>query len=160
MFNNDIKLLDSEVNNSLNSLMLSNYNEKFYMLSSVRSKIEDKLSKKALIIGQAGAKGTAENNYYEELTKYEKQLTETQAELTAPIAGTVAYKLDGYEDVFAYNAIGDYDIETLEAMNVPTGELVGSVKPNSFKIVDNIEGYVTVVSDSDKALNAKVDKKI
>ena len=38
--------------------------------------------------------------------------------------------------------IGDYDIETLNEMNVPSGELVGTTKPNSFKIVDNIEGYV------------------
>ena len=159
-FNNDIKILDGEVNTSLTSLMLGHYNENFSTLSSVRSKIEDKLSKKAIIIGQNGAKGTAENNYYEELKKYESQLTSTQEELLSPIAGTVAYKLDGYEEVFAYSAIGDYDIETLEEMNVPAGELVGTTKPNSFKIVDNIEGYITVISSSKEGLEAKVDKKV
>jgi len=160
IFTNDIKLLESDVNTSLNNLMLGNYNENFSTLSSVRNKIEDKLGKKALIIGESGPAGTIENTYYEELKKYESQLTSTQAELVAPIAGTVAYKLDGYEKVFAYGAIGDYDVETLEKMNVPSGELVGTTKPNSFKIVDNIEGYVTVVSSSKEALEAKVDKKI
>ena len=160
IFSNDIKLLESDVNNSLNNLMLGNYNENFSTLSFVRNKIEDKLSKKAIIIGEAGANGTIENTYYEELKKYESQLTSSQAELVAPIAGTVAYKLDGYEEVFAYSAISDYDMETLEEMNVPSGELVGTTKPNSFKIVDNIEGYVTVISDSKEALEAKVDKKI
>jgi len=160
IFNNDIKLLENDVSSSLNSLMLGNYNENFSNLTSVRNKIEDKLSKKALIIGEAGTKGTLENEYYEELKKYESQLTNTREELSAPIAGTVAYKLDGYESVFSYNAIGDYDVETLENMNVPSGELVGTTKKNSFKIVDNIEGYVTVISGSEEALNARVDKKI
>ncbi len=160
IFNNDIKLLENDVNSSLNSLMLSNYNENFSNLSSIRNKIEDKLSKKALIIGESGAKGTLENEYYEEIKRYESQLTNSREELTAPIAGTVAYKLDGYESVFSYNAIGDYDVETLEKMNVPSGELVGTTKQNSFKIVDNIEGYVTVISSSKEALNARVDKKL
>lgn len=160
MFSNDIKLLENDVNSSLNNLMLGNYNENFSTLSTVRNKIEDKLSKKAIIIGEAGPLGTVENAYYEELKKYESQLTNTQTELIAPLAGTVAYKLDGYEEVFAYNAIGDYDVEILEGMNVPSGELVGTTKSNSFKIVDNIEGYVTVISSSKEALEAKVDKKI
>jgi len=160
IFNNDIKLLDGEVDTMLSKLMLGNYNENFSMLMSVRNRIEDKLSKKAIIIGSSGAKGTIENSYYEELKKYESQLTSTQAELTAPIAGTVAYKLDGYEEVFAYNAIGDYDIERLEEMKVPSGELVGTTKPNSFKIVDNIEGYITVISSSKEAKEAKVDKRV
>lgn len=159
-FNNDIKLLENDVNSSLKLLMLGNYNENFSTLSSVRNKIEDKLSKKALIIGEAGSVGTVENSYYQELKKYENQLVNTREELIAPIAGTVAYKLDGYENVFAYSSIGNYDIETLEAMNVPSGELVGTTQSNSFKIVDNIEGYVTVIASSEQALNAKVDKKI
>jgi len=160
IFNNDIKLLENDVNSSLNSLMLSNYNENFSSLASIRNKIEDKISKKALIIGESGAKGTLENEYYEEIKRYESQLTNTREELTAPIAGTVAYKLDGYENIFSYNAIGDYDVDTLEKLNVPSGELVGTTKQNSFKIVDNIEGYVTIISDSKEAINTKVDKKI
>ena len=160
IFNNDIKLLENDVNSSLNSLMLSNYNENFSSLASIRNKIEDKISKKALIIGESGAKGTLENEYYEEIKRYESQLTNTREELTAPIAGTVAYKLDGYENIFSYNAIGDYEVDTLEKLNVPSGELVGTTKQNSFKIVDNIEGYVTIISDSKEAINTKVDKKI
>jgi len=160
VFSNDILVLDNEVNLTLNQLMLSNYNENFSSLSSIRNKIEDKLNKKAVIIGQSGAKGSLENKYYEELNKYKAQLTNTQEELIAPIAGTVAYKLDGYEEIFSYSAIGDYDAKTLNEMNVPSGELVGTVKNNSFKIVDNIEGYVTIISNSERALSASVDKKV
>jgi len=160
LFNNDIKLLDSEVSIALNRLMLENYNENFSTLIATRNRIEDKLSKKAVIIGETGTKGSIENNYYEELKKYEAQLTQTQEHLVAPIAGTVAYKLDGYENVFAYSAIGDYDVETLEQMNVPSGELVGTAKTNSFKIVDNIEGYITVISSSEESKKAKVDEKV
>ena len=160
VFNNDIMLIDNEVNSILNSLMISNYNEEFNSLKNIRDKIETKLSKKSAIIGENSTKGSIEREYYEEIKKYESQLTYARQELVAPIAGTVAYKLDGYENVFSSKAISDYEAETLEELNVPIGELVGSIKENSFKIVDNIEGYVTVISSSDKALNAIVDKKI
>ena len=160
VFNNDIMLLDNEVNSILSSMMLANYNENFYSLKSTKSTIESKLNKKSMIIGENSAIGTLQRQYYEELKKYESQLTYSQQELVAPIAGTVAYKLDGYENVFSSKAFSDYDIKTLENLEVPTGELVGSIKSNSFKIVDNIEGYITVISDSEEALNAIVDKKI
>ena len=160
VFNNDIMLIDTEVNSILNSLMTSNYNEGFSSLKNIRDNIENKLNKKSSIIGENSAKGSAEREYYEEIKKYESQLTYARQELVAPIAGTVAYKLDGYENVFSSKSISDYEAETLEELDVPTGELVGSIKENSFKIVDNIEGYVTVISSSDRAKNAIVDKKI
>lgn len=160
IFNNDILMLDNEVSSTLNGLMLESYNQSFSELSGVREKIESKLSKKSQIIGQASSKGSAERNYYEKLKEYEKKLNETRSELVSPIAGIVAYKLDGYEHVFEFSQIGNYDAETLEKINVPSGELVGSVKPNSLKIVDNIEGYITIISSSERALNTMVDKKV
>ncbi len=160
IFNKDVMLLDNEINSVLEELSTANYNANFSSLKETRNKIETKLSKKSAIIGENSARGSAERTYYEELKKYESQLTYSQQELTAPIAGTVAYKLDGYENVFSSKAISDYDASTLEELNIPTGELVGSIKPNSFKIVDNIEGYITVISSSEEALNVKVDKKV
>lgn len=160
ILNKDVMLLDNEVNYVLESLSTSNYNENFASLKETRNRIETRLNKKSAIIGENSAKGSAERAYYEELKKYESQLTYSQQELTAPIAGTVAYKLDGYENVFSSKAISDYDANTLESLNIPTGELVGTIRPNSFKIVDNIEGYVTVISGSKEALNTNVDKKV
>lgn len=160
IFNKDIMLLDSEVNEIIENLALNNYNENFSSLRETKNKIETRLNKKSTIIGENSAKGSAERTYYEELKKYEAQLTYSQQELIAPIAGTVAYKLDGYENVFSKKAISDYDASTLEELNIPTGELVGSIKPNSFKIVDNIEGYITVISDSKESLSTSVDKKV
>lgn len=160
IFNKDVMLLDNEINSVLEELSTANYNVSFSSLKETRNKIETRLNKKSAIIGENSAKGSVERAYYEELKKYESQLTYSQQELTAPIAGTVAYKLDGYENVFSSKAISDYDASTLEGLNIPTGELVGSIKPNSFKIVDNIEGYITVISSSEEALNTKVDKKV
>ncbi|MBP3283906.1 MAG: hypothetical protein J6M02_00195 [Clostridia bacterium] len=160
IFNNDIALIESDVNSVLQNLMLSDYNDTFSTLSDVKSKIDDKLSKKAKIIGEMSPKGSVERNYYDELRQYEAELTASRTELTAPIAGTVAYKLDGYEEVFSSKEIGNYESEVLEKLKVPSGELVGTIKPNCFKIVDNIEGYITVISSSKNALNAKVDSKV
>lgn len=159
-FNNDVALLDSDVNSMLQDLMLSDYNDTFSTLGDLKSKIDSKLSKKSRIIGELSPKGSVERNYYDELRRYENALTSSQTELKAPIAGTVAYKLDGYEEVFSSGEIGNYESDVLAQLKVPSGELVGTVKPNCFKIVDNIEGYITVISSSEEALNAKVDSKV
>lgn len=159
-FNNDIILLENDVNSILQNLMLSDYNDTFSSLGDIKNKIDDKLSKKSKIIGESSPKGSVERNYYDELRRYEAELTSSQTELKAPIAGTVAYKLDGYEEVFSSKEIGNYESEVLEKLKVPSGELVGTVKENCFKIVDNIEGYITVISSSENALNAKVDSKV
>ena len=66
IFNNDIALLESDVNTILQELMLSDYNDTFSTLSDVKSKIDDKLSKKSKIIGELSPKGSVERNYYDE----------------------------------------------------------------------------------------------
>ena len=159
-FNNDIKLLDTEISSILTQVIKNDYYESFSNFTNYKTTLDAKIQKKAKIIGQESPIGSVAQNYIAQLEKYEAELNSVQAEVIAPIAGTVVYKLDGYEEILTQDAIPLYDVNTLEKLEVPKGELVSSLKENSLKIVDNIEGYITVVLDSQNAQEAKVDQRV
>ena len=159
-FNNDIKLLDSEISDMLTQVIKSDYYKTFSKVGTYKSSLDSKIQKKAKIIGQESPIGSVAQNYITQLEKYESELNLVQAEIVSPIAGTVVYKLDGYEEILTEDAISLYDTKTLEKLNVPKGELIGTLQENSLKIVDNIEGYITVVLNSKNANEAEVDQKV
>ena len=54
-----------------------------------------------------------------------------QATVKSTLAGTVVYKLDGYEDILTTEKISNYTTDLLESFSIPKGELVGTNKTNS-----------------------------
>jgi len=159
-FNNDIKLLDNEISETLTQIIKSDYYKVFSKSQSYKSSLDSKIQKKAKIIGNESPVGSVAQNYISQLEKYETELNSVQAEIISPIAGTVVYRLDGYEEILTADAISMYDVETFEKLNIPKGELIGTLKENSLKIVDNIEGYITVILNSKNANEAEVDQRV
>lgn len=159
-FNNDIKLLESEISEVLTQVIKSDYYKTFTKVSGYKTSLDTKIQKKAKIIGNESPIGSVAQNYITQLEKYESELNKVQAEIVSPIAGTVVYKLDGYEEILTADAISLYDTKTLDKLNIPKGELIGTLKDNSLKIVDNIEGYITVILNSENARQAQVDQKV
>ncbi|MBQ7668611.1 MAG: hypothetical protein IJS47_04735 [Clostridia bacterium] len=160
LFNNDIKVLDGEISTILSKIIKDDYYKFFSDASNYKRTIDSKMQKKAKIIGSESPIGSVEQNYIAQLEKYEAELNNVQSEIIAPIAGTVVYRLDGYENILTEDAISTYNAKNLEELNISKGELVGTLKENSLKIVDNIEGYVTVSLNSERASNADVDQKV
>lgn len=158
IFSNDVKLLENEIDTVLLGLMQEENYISFPKISEYKNKINSKLQKKAHIIGDLSPKGSAENNYSSRLKEYENRIGSLQAELVAPIAGIVVYKLDGYEKMLTPGSVSKYS--EADFSSIPKGNLIGTVRENSFKIVDNIECYITVISDSKNALEAQVDQKV
>jgi len=159
-FNNDIKTLESEISDTLVQVIKKDYYKEFSNVVNSKNLLDTKIQKKARIIGQESPVGSVAQNYILQLEKYEEELNNVQAEIIAPIAGTVVYKLDGYEDILTEDAIFSYNTKRLNNLGVPKGELIGTLKENSLKIVDNIEGYITVVLNSENAKEAYVDQKV
>jgi putative membrane fusion protein len=158
IFSNDARLLENEIDTTLLELMREENYISFPKISEYKNKINSKLQKRAQIIGELSPAGSAENNYASRLKEYENKIGSLQAELTAPIAGIVIYKLDGYEKILTPDSISKYN--EADFLSIPKGNLMGTVKENSFKIVDNIECYITIILDSKNALEAQVDQKV
>ena len=135
-----------------------NYYDKYSEFADNKNVINDKLTKRAKITGELSADGSAIKQYTAEIEGYQKQLNSLQSELIAKNPGVVVYNVDGYEEVFSSQALGNYTSKKLEELKIPMGEIVGTTKENGFKIVDNIEGYITVVLTSEKAKSVKIDE--
>lgn len=159
IFSNDIKIIDNEIKQILDEISKKNYYEEYSSFSDKKNELNDKLNKRAKITGELSADGSAIKQYTAEIEGYKRQLNNIQSELIAKTPGVVVYNVDGYEEVFSPNALGSYTSKKLEELKIPMGEIVGTTKKNGFKIVDNIEGYVTVVLESEKAKNVKIDER-
>jgi len=155
IFSNDIKIIDNEIKTLIDEMAKGNYYEKYSEFADNKNVINDKLTKRAKITGELSADGSAIKQYTAEIEGYQKQLNNLQSELIAKNPGVVVYNVDGYEEVFSSQALGNYTSKKLEELKIPMGEIVGTTKENGFKIVDNIEGYITVVLTSEKAKNVK-----
>lgn len=158
IFSNDIKIIDNEINSLLDEMAKGNYYEQYSQFADNKNSINDKLTKRAKITGELSADGSAIKQYTAEIEGYKKQLNNLQSELIARNPGVVVYNVDGYEEVFSSQFLGNYTSQKLEELKIPMGEIVGTTKKNGFKIVDNIEGYITVVLESEKAKNVKIDE--
>ena len=159
-FNSDIKTLDVETNSLLEKLIEKKSYKSFETLANYKDSLNKCLQGKIYKIGDITSEDTKVNEYILKMNSYNKALEQAKGNVTSTMAGTVVYKLDGYEKLLTVEQIPAYTVETLENFNIPKGELVGTRKVNSFKIVDNLECYITVLLDTEEAEDAYVDQKV
>ena len=159
-FNSELKGMDNEIVNALNKVMkLDNYSS-FNTLKTLKQEIDENLQKRVYKIAEIDKSNKEVNSYVAKINEYKSELKKMQTTVKSIMAGTVLYKLDGYEKTLTTEKISSYTPEIIETLNIPKGELVGTSKENSFKIVDNLECYITVVLDKKEAEDAYVDQKV
>jgi biotin carboxyl carrier protein len=156
-FDVEVRNLNNEVAYLLNKIIKTDTYNSFGDILGYKNIINDNLQKKIYKISQVEPKNSEIINYITKLNKLEKELANEQTIIKSIMAGTVIYKLDGYEKILTTDMISSY---TTESFDIPSGELVGTSKEHSFKIVDNLECYVTVVLDTNESELAYVDQKV
>lgn len=159
-FDSTVKSLDTETNEILNRLIDKKGYKSLEVINDYKEAINKLLQQKVYKIGEITSEDENVNEYIRKMDEYKKQLKKSQVNVLSTMAGTVVYKLDGYEEVLTVDLIPSYTVENLESFSVPKGELVGTSKNNSFKIVDNLECYITVLLDTQEAKDAYVDQKV
>lgn len=157
-FNADIKNLDNGIDNLLNKVIKSRGYMSITKIEETKNELNQKLQSKIYKIAEIDTSNTEVEDYITRMNKYKATLKSSQTTIKSIMAGTVVYKLDGYEKVLTTEKISSYTPEMLEEFNIPKGELIGSNKENSFKIVDNLECYITVVLEEKKDID--VDEKV
>lgn len=159
-FDSELKVLDTEIFNSLNkAIKLDSYNS-VKTIETLKDELNQSLQKRIYRIAQIDKSNKEVTSYVSKMNEYNAELKKMQTTVKSIMAGTVLYKLDGYEKMLTTEKISSYTPEILETLNIPKGELVGTSKENSFKIVDNLECYITIILDKKEAENAYVDQKV
>jgi len=159
-FDSELKNLDSEINKTLNkAIKLKNYTS-LENINLLKEELNQNLQKRVYRISEIDKDNKEVKEYVAKINEYKSGLKKIQTTVRSIMAGTVLYKLDGYEKILTTDKISSYTPESLAAFNIPKGELIGTSKENSFKIVDNLECHITVVLDKKETLDAYVDQKV
>lgn len=159
-FDSTIKTLDTETNKILTQLIDKKGYKSLGVINNYKDAINKLLQEKVYKIGEITSEDENVNEYIKKMNEYKNQLKKSQINVLSTMAGTVVYKLDGYEKMLTVEKIPSYTIDSLQSFNISKGELVGTSKNNSFKIVDNLECYITVLLDTKEAKDAYVDQKV
>ena len=153
--NNDTKVLDSQIEISLEEVTNINDVKK---LIEYKNTINNYIEKKAKISGELSKSGSKIKELMNQKESYENQLNQVKESVKATAAGIVSYRIDGFENVLTPKTFSNLNTQVLESLNIETGQV--SESKNKAKVVDNFCCYLAANMKSDAALNSQVEDKV
>ena len=152
----DIVNLESQIESNLENMYRINEIQK---IQEYKKKIENFMSKKAQISGEASPEGSEVKNLIEKRSALERTVYSSSELITTDRAGLVSYKVDGLEEILKVDDFNYLNKELLDSFDLK----VGAVIPQSAekgKIVNNYECYIAVCMNTERALSAKEGEKV
>lgn len=152
----DIVNLESQIESNLENMYRINEIQK---IQEYKKKIENYMSKKAQISGEASPEGSEVKNLIEQRSALERTVYSSSELITTDRAGLVSYKVDGLEEILKVDDFSYLNKELLDCFDLK----VGAVIPQSAekgKIVNNYECYIAVCMNTERALSAKEGEKV
>ena len=152
----DIVNLESQIESNLENMYRINEIQK---KQEYKKKIENYMSKKAQISGEASPEGSEVKNLIEQRSALERTVYSSSELITTDRAGLVSYKVDGLEEILKVDDFSYLNKELLDCFDLK----VGAVIPQSAekgKIVNNYECYIAVCMNTERALSAKEGEKV
>ena len=89
----------------------------------------------------------------------ENQLNSGAEYINAHESGIVSYKVDGLEETLTPENFSTLSKEFLENLNLKTGQIIAT-SDEAGKIINNFEAYITTISKSEEAKNAKIGDSV
>ncbi len=151
IFTNDIKSLDKQIEDNLESVYALNNLQK---VEEYKKNINTYITKKAKIAGELSPAGSKLKKLIEERSSLENQLNSGTEYLTAPMSGMVSYKVDGLEEVLTTKDFSYLSKKFLEDLKLKTSTVIANSN-ESGKIVNNYKCYIAFLSSSDNAQEAQ-----
>lgn len=121
--------------------------------------LNEKINKKAKIVGELSPAGSELKNLIEERAKYETELNNAEKSLISPKAGLISYRVDGFENILTYDSISLLTTEKLSELKISLNQLIPADTKN-VKIVDNFVCYIAVPMNSEEAKKAKLNDTV
>ena len=157
IFSNDAKALYSEIELYLYSSLEENTD--VYETVEKKELLNEKIKKKAKIVGDLSPVGSQIKSLIEERTNYEKELNDSQKSVKASNAGLVSYRVDNFENVLTMDSISKLSTEELNKMKITTNQVV-PINTSRVKLVNNFECFIAVPISSEEAENAKLNDTV
>ena len=157
IFSNDVKLIESEIENNIYSQIKDNLS-----LDSIKENkkyLNEKIYKKAKIVGELSPAGSELKNLINERAEYEKQLNDAEKSLIAPEAGLVSYRIDGFENILTYDSISLLTSEKLAELKLSLDQTI-PIDTKNIKLIDNFKCYIAVPMHSEEASNVMLNDTV
>ena len=154
--NSDMKLLEDQIDKQIENI---NKVTDMAKLEEEKKEIDDLVTKKARIAGDASPQGSYLRELIEERKGYESELNSGAEYVKAPMSGIVSYRVDGLEDVLTPDNFDSLSKEYLESLNLSTGKIVATSN-EAGKVIDNFYCYIATITSSDEAKNAAVGDNV
>lgn len=152
----DIKAIENQIEKKIDGLKSKNDIQE---ISEYKKDINTYITKKSKIAGELSPAGSYINELIQERENYQKKLTDNSEYVISPIAGVVSYRVDDLEEVLTPSSIENLSKESLEKLNLQTGQIV-TTSSNKGKVINNYECYIATLLDSTEAKEAKTNKKV
>lgn len=152
----DIKALENQIENKLNEVQNKNNIQE---IKEYKKDIDGYITKKAKIAGELSTSGSYINNLINERISIENQLKNDSKYENSKIGGIVSYRVDGLEETLTPENFDSLSKETLENLNLITGQIV-TTSDTIGKVINNFECYIAVSTDTEEAKKAEVGDKI
>lgn len=152
LFSSDIKSLENQIAKKIEGLKVKNDIQE---INEYKKDINTYITKKAKIAGELSSSGSYINELINEKLNYENELRSNSEYVDAPVSGVVSYRVDNLETILTPNNFTNLNKDFLDNLNLKTGQIISTNKQVG-KVINNFECYIVVVTDSDKAKEAKV----
>ena len=149
-------IIDSSIEAKL--LELNSLNQQSRILSFEKS-VNEEILQKAKIAGELSKEGSQIKKLLDEKKSIEERLTGESKIIYSPIAGTVSYRVDGFEENLNKNEFNKINKENLAKYDIKVGSIIPETK-DKCKIVNNFENYLVVKSKSKHAMETEVGDKV
>lgn len=157
IFSNDVKALDVEIESNIYSHVKNNTN--LDEIKQSKKNLNEKINKKAKIVGELSPAGSELKTLIEERTKYEKELNDAEKSLISPKAGLISYRVDGFENILTYDSISLLTAEKLSELKISLDQTI-PVDTKNVKIIDNFVCYIAVPMTSEDARKTKLNDTV
>ena len=152
----DMKLLEDQIDEQIENI---NKVTDMTKLEEEKKGIDDLVTRKARIAGEASPQGSYLRELIDERKGYESELNSGAEYVKAPISGIVSYRVDGLEETLTPDNFSSLSKEYLESLNLSTGKIVAT-NSESGKVIDNFYCYIATITSSDEAKQAEVADRV
>lgn len=148
----EMKLLEDQIDEKIEDI---NKTTDATKLEEYKKEIDNLVTKKAKIAGEASPQGSYLNQLIEERKNYESQLNSGAEYVKAPMSGIVSYRVDGLEETLTPDNFSSLSKEYLESLDLKTGKIVAT-NEECGKVIDNFCCYIATITSSEEAKQAQI----
>ena len=148
----DMRLLEDQIDKQIENInKVTDVNK----LEEEKKEIDNLITKKAKIAGEASPQGSYLRELIDERKQYESELNSGAEYVKAPMSGIVSYRVDGLENILTPDNFSNLSKEYLESLDLSTGKIVAT-NNESGKVIDNFYCYIATITSSQEAKQAQV----